>query len=128
MGWGRNEDKAEKFDKLLNHIKEVAERDCWPDEDDFCPIEFSGSNFYDAYEGGKIAGEVMFSRYLLKLIGESSNRKLKGKLAEQKDKVDNAETVLSIAERIVEYCSYNTILDEEVKKEIQKLGRRIATL
>jgi len=35
---------------------------------------------------------------------ESRNQKLKAQLSEQTEKLEHAETVLSIAERIVEYC------------------------
>ena len=41
MGWHRDKDKAGKFDKLLDHIKESAKKDCRSDEDDFCVVEFS---------------------------------------------------------------------------------------
>lgn len=61
---------AKKFTKLMDYIREVAERDCWSDEDNFCAYEYSGGNFGDAYEGGQNSGEVMFARYLLKLIEE----------------------------------------------------------
>jgi len=60
--------KVNRVLSMIDHIKEVARKGCWSDEDDFCPMEFSGGNFDDAYQGGKESGEVLFARYLLKLV------------------------------------------------------------
>ncbi len=70
MGLDKSIEIAKQFTKFMDHIREVAKRDCWPDKDDFCPVEFSGGNFDDAYDGGKEAGEIIFARHLLTLIGE----------------------------------------------------------
>ena len=63
-----DDDRKDRLDAIFALIKEAAVRKCWPDEDDFCPMEFSGGNFDDAYQGGKEAGEVLFARRLQKLI------------------------------------------------------------
>lgn len=55
---------------VMNRIREVSTDTCWTDESDFCPQDFSGGNFDDAYAGGVEAGKVIFTRELLKLIEE----------------------------------------------------------
>ena len=54
----------------MDHVRETAQKNCWSDEDDFCSYEYSGGNYDDAYRGGRNTGEIMFARYLLKLIEE----------------------------------------------------------
>jgi len=61
----------QKFQSILEYIRDISQEDCWSDEDDFCPMEFSGGNFSDCYEGGKEAGTVLFARELLKKLEDA---------------------------------------------------------
>lgn len=52
--------------KLIDKLKRLASNNCWCDDDDFCPMDFSGSNFDDAYYGGRKDGETKLARSILK--------------------------------------------------------------
>lgn len=53
-------------DKLRSVLTTIAKRGCWDDKaDDFCAVDYSGSNVDDAFFGGKNNGEVMLARDLL---------------------------------------------------------------
>jgi len=54
------------IDDLYVHLRVLASQDCWPDDPDFCPCDYSGGNFDDAYEGGRETGKTMLARQLLK--------------------------------------------------------------
>ncbi len=64
---------AKQLGVVMKKIREVALETCWSDEDDFCPMEFSGENFDDAYQGGKEAGKVIFARELLELLEKAKS-------------------------------------------------------
>ena len=54
------------MDKLVAKLKEIAKRDCWYDDEEFCPNDYAGGNIDDAYYGGSKDGEAQLARTLLK--------------------------------------------------------------
>jgi hypothetical protein len=68
MGIDKSIEIAKKLDKLMDHIREVAEKNCWADDQEFMVYNYCGGNMDDAYESGMEAGEVLFARRLQKLI------------------------------------------------------------
>ena len=53
-------------EKLLDKLRIISELGTWSDDADFNPMEYSGSNFDDAYWGGFDDGRVDLARELLK--------------------------------------------------------------
>lgn len=57
--------------ELKKKLEELARMKTWEDEEDFCPCDFCGGNYDDAYYGGESDGEVNLARTLLKEFGDS---------------------------------------------------------
>ena len=53
-------------EELKVMLIELSKRDCWSDDDDFNPYEFSGGNYDDAYYGGRDDGEAILAYKILK--------------------------------------------------------------
>jgi hypothetical protein len=50
---------------LKTHLEKLAERECWCDDVGFCPMEYAGGNYDDAYYGGKRDGRAELAREVL---------------------------------------------------------------
>jgi len=55
--------------ELKKELEEIAKEKQWTDAEDFCPMEYSGSNFSDCYDGGKRDGRISLARELLQKLG-----------------------------------------------------------
>lgn len=56
----------EQTQQLKDMLTGLAQQETWEDgNDDFCVIDFAGSNVDHAYRGGKRDGEIEFARQLL---------------------------------------------------------------
>jgi len=53
-------------EELKKELEKIARRECWSDDEDFNPFEYSGGNYDDAYYGGVNDGIVSLARRLLK--------------------------------------------------------------
>lgn len=62
----RMEEKPSSMGKLKEKLQKIADEKRYTDDDDFCPMESSGSNFDDAYSYGRTDGRIGFARKLLK--------------------------------------------------------------
>jgi hypothetical protein len=47
-------------------LEQLAKRQCWCDDEDFCVDDYAGGNINDAYENGLDDGETLLARALLK--------------------------------------------------------------
>ena len=50
-------------------MKKLAERECWCDDEEFNPRDYSGGNFDDAYYGGSDDGEALLAKEILGELG-----------------------------------------------------------
>jgi len=55
--------------EFISTLVTQAERCRWTDEEDFCPCDFSGGNYDDAYSGGRKDGETSLAREILDQLG-----------------------------------------------------------
>jgi hypothetical protein len=60
------------MEDLIEKLKKLAERECWRDEEDFNPYEYSGGNFDDAYYGGFEDGEACLAKMVLEAIDKGA--------------------------------------------------------
>lgn len=68
-------------EKLQEKLKGIASCECWRDNKDFTPYDYSGGNIDDAYYGGNQDGGVELARILLKDFFEPPERNLANKSA-----------------------------------------------
>ena len=60
-------------EKIIAKLKELAERSCWTDDDEFMVDDYAGGNMDDAFEGGCRNGEVWLAREILSALGVEYN-------------------------------------------------------
>ena len=58
-------------EELIEKLKTLAKKECWLDDDDFNPYDFSGGNYNDAFWGGHDAGEIQLAQEILGKLGIS---------------------------------------------------------
>lgn len=59
-------------EEFVTKLKKMAERECWCDDEEFNPCDYSGGNFDDAYYGGQDDGEALLAKEILKELGENN--------------------------------------------------------
>lgn len=57
--------KTDLTPNFIEQLKEISQRKCWTDEEDFNPLYFSNGNYDDAYSGGLLDGEALLAREIL---------------------------------------------------------------
>ena len=57
-------------EEMKEFLSKIAARECWDDDGDFNPCDYSGGNFDDAYYGGVSSGKVKLARSLLEMFGK----------------------------------------------------------
>jgi hypothetical protein len=58
-------------DDVLSDLERLAEGECWTDDPDFNPCDFSGGNFDDAYWAGFNQGQTKLAQSILETIKET---------------------------------------------------------
>lgn len=58
------------MEELIKELKKLAERECWGDEEDFNPDDFSGGNYDDAYQGGYDDGQSKLASRILDILNK----------------------------------------------------------
>lgn len=52
-------------EEMITKLKTLAAGEAWFEDDEFDPMDFSGGNFNDAYDGGLEDGRVDLAREIL---------------------------------------------------------------
>jgi hypothetical protein len=52
-------------EEMITKLKNLAASETWFEDEDFDPMDFSGENFHDAYDGGLEDGRVDLAREIL---------------------------------------------------------------
>ena len=52
----------------IDNLKKLARRECWADDPDYNPCEYSGGNYDDAYYGGRGDGAAVLARDILRSL------------------------------------------------------------
>jgi hypothetical protein len=57
--------------EMIDHLKKLASRECYFDDEDENKVvdDFVGGNVDDAFDLGKLAGETLLAREVLKSMG-----------------------------------------------------------
>jgi hypothetical protein len=58
------------MEKLIEKLTLLANRKCWCEDRDFCPCDYSGGNFDDAYWGGHEDGQAQLANEILAALKE----------------------------------------------------------
>jgi len=59
---------------MIERLSKLASRDCWIDDEDFNPYDYSLGNFDDAYSGGYSDGQAKLAKEVLEILqGETDN-------------------------------------------------------
>lgn len=51
--------------EILSRLVSLAQESAWTDGEEFSPVEQSGGNYDDAYDGGYNAGKIHLARWIL---------------------------------------------------------------
>lgn len=56
--------------KIRERIEKLAKKQTRDEDGDFCPMDWFGGNFDDAYNGGKDDGHVELAKELMAILNE----------------------------------------------------------